>query len=717
MKASFTSKLFVLYFLLTKKKGGGNIMRSKRFVWVFLVLALVFVMQGSMQQSAEQLYQAGLYAEEVEGDLQKAIQAYTKVIEKFGDNKEIAADAQLHIGFCYEKLGRTEAIKAYEQVLENYAGQAKQVAEARVRLAALRKEEPAGLTMNRLLPPEVYLECQTLSPDGTKVAGIDFSKGQNVAVYDLAAGKLQFITNYDWKGLFTYVTIWSPDGREIAYQAGSFGAAAQQLWTSTLSGKSRMLFKNPHGNVAPCDWLEDGSAVLAVLENENNTYSLGLVSVKEGSFRELYRLHKAPGQKGDPAQAEAGASADVSPDGRLIAFSDGPQDGGRNIFILPTKGGAPDILIDHPADDREPRWSPDGRHIVFLSNRHGSWALWGIEIQDGKSAGEPFMALEGMEDAHLASWTKKGLLSRTSAVVRDIYSLEIDPQSFDVQGKPHILNFTPSGSNFRPQWSPDGKYLAFVPFQNLSGQFPSSIFVMPAEGGKARKFENPSGIWQWQPDSSGLWFFGQDEEKRPLFKRLELESGEWKTVSIPGAELPKPGVPSIAFSGDGKTFFYIKMGQGGSEPGIIAYDLETGRERYLLRKQPDEPQYFTVNASRDHKRLVTGLLGRILIVDVDTGNVERLEYEKENLTFPAWSPDGKHLAAVGRTREDGDFNEIFIISLTDGKVKSLDVSRYFSPGMRIMFTLDWSPDGKTIAYDTFKIISETNLIQNVIPKK
>ena len=168
-------------------------MRSKRFSWIFVTLVLVFVFQGSMQQSAEQLYQAGLYAEEVEGDLQKAIQIYTQVLEKFAEKKEIAADAQLHIGLCYEKLGRTEAIKAYEQVLKNYAGQAKQVAEARARLAALRKEQPVGLSMTRLLPAELLLECPVLSPDGTKIAGIDMTKGQNVAIYDLATEKKTFI--------------------------------------------------------------------------------------------------------------------------------------------------------------------------------------------------------------------------------------------------------------------------------------------------------------------------------------------------------------------------------------------------------------------------------------------------------------------------------------------------------------------------------------------
>jgi Tol biopolymer transport system component len=686
-------------------------MRLKLLVWICLGFVLAFGSLGIAQQTAEKLFQSGLYAEEAEGDLQKAIQIFRQVIQKFPGRNEIAAEAQLHIGLCYEKLGESEAIKAYELVLKNYSGQAKQVAEAKARLAALRKEEAAGLSMSRLLPPGVYLECQTLSPDGTNVAGIDFSKGQNVAVYDLAAHKLQFITNYDWNGMYTYVTIWSPDGREVAFQAGGGGRPSQELWISSLSGTSRLLYKNPHGNIAPCDWLTDGSAVVAVLENENKTYSLGLVSVRAGSFRELYRS-KRTGQRGDPAQAAIGASADASPDGRFIAFSDGPPDGARDISVIAASGGTPAVLIDHPADDREPRWSPDGRHLVFLSNRHGSWALWGVAVRDGKPDGQPFMVLEGMQDAQLASWTGKGLLSRTSAVIHDIYTLEIDPQSFKARGKPRVLEFTPTGSNFGPQWSPDGKYLAFA----AEPRFPSSIFVMPAEGGKARKFE-ASRMWQWLPDSSGLWLFAQDKEKRPLFKRLDLESGQWKTGSVPGGDLPKSTTPRVALSGDGKTFFYANMGQDGSEPGIAAYDMETGRERYVFRTPPDKPvRYMTVDASPDHKRLVTGIWGRILILDIETGHAEQLEFEN-GLMFPAWSPDGKHLVAAGRTKKDGEFNDIFIVSLADKKVKSLDVSQYFPRNMRIMLTLDWSPDGKTIAYDTLRVISETNLIKNLIPKK
>ncbi len=136
------------------------------FAFFLTTICLFFVFGNSpSQESAAELFEKAFYYEDVQGDLQKAIKLYEQILKQFSENRAIAANAQLHIGMCYEKLGKTEAINAYEQVLKNYAGQSKQVAEARVRLAALRKEEPVGLSVTQL---EVKsLVDPRLSPDGT----------------------------------------------------------------------------------------------------------------------------------------------------------------------------------------------------------------------------------------------------------------------------------------------------------------------------------------------------------------------------------------------------------------------------------------------------------------------------------------------------------------------------------------------------------------------
>jgi Tol biopolymer transport system component len=251
------------------------------------------------------------------------------------------------------------------------------------------------------------------------------------------------------------------------------------------------------------------------------------------------------------------------------------------------------------------------------------------------------------------------------------------------------------------------------------------LVVMPSEGGKARKFHKNNwraegnqvrgGGYQWLPDSSGLGFVLSDNEQRLTLPRLELDTGEWKISPIPVAGFSR-FMSTIAWSGDGKSFFFFKKEEKGIEPGITVCDLETGQERCLFRLRPGAsrggslPRLF-LNASRDYKRLAAGAGGKIVLVDTETGHVERLEFGREkSIGYPSWSPDGKHLVAVGNS------SEIFIISLPDGQLKSLDIKRYMPPG-RIQGSPDWSPDGRKIVFSTLQWRGESNLIQNLLPKK
>ncbi len=248
---------------------------------------------------------------------------------------------------------------------------------------------------------------------------------------------------------------------------------------------------------------------------------------------------------------------------------------------------------------------------------------------------------------------------------------------------------------------------------------------MPLEGGKARKFNRKTwhgvknvwlGSWQWLPDSSGLAYVLLDKEQHLTLARLELDTGEWKISPIPAAGFSR-GESNITWSGDGKSFFIIKKVDDGSERGITRIDLETGQEHCLFRMPLGRG--LTLNASRDYKRLATGRGGKIVLVDVETGHAERLEYKKR-LYGPVWSPDGKHLVVIGESNEKNASEfELFIISLPDGQLKSLNISRYLPRGSRYFgyWLPDWSPDGRKIVFNTVTFTGASNLIQNLLPKK
>ena len=75
------------------------------------------------EQQAQQLLSEAIYQEEVNGELEKAIELYQKIVTEFPNNRPVAAKAYFHMGMCYEKLGLHEAQKAYRALVNNYPDQ------------------------------------------------------------------------------------------------------------------------------------------------------------------------------------------------------------------------------------------------------------------------------------------------------------------------------------------------------------------------------------------------------------------------------------------------------------------------------------------------------------------------------------------------------------------------------------------------------------------
>ena len=73
---------------------------------------------------------------------------------------------------------------------------------------------------------------------------------------------------------------------------------------------------------------------------------------------------------------------DWSPDGRELIFSSNRDSGSFNLWTVAVDGSNPVQLTAEPSNNFTPRWSPDGAHIAFVSDRSGKKELW-IESSDG----------------------------------------------------------------------------------------------------------------------------------------------------------------------------------------------------------------------------------------------------------------------------------------------------------------------------------------------
>lgn len=129
-----------------------------------------------------ELYQEGLSKETAEGDLEAAISVYQRIVKEHPQETSVAARAQLHIGMCYEKLGRKQASAAYQEAIERFPTEMEVVEKARERLNSLEQSEQtrrpqigAGPERTRAVLEELdRMRDQISSFSGSLAVSIDF---------------------------------------------------------------------------------------------------------------------------------------------------------------------------------------------------------------------------------------------------------------------------------------------------------------------------------------------------------------------------------------------------------------------------------------------------------------------------------------------------------------------------------------------------------------
>jgi len=672
------------------------------------------IMATGQEQQAEKLLSKAVYQEEVNGNLQEAIRLYEEIVKKFPEYRSVVAKALYRNGYANEKLGNLKARQYYEKVINNYSDQPELVQLAQIRLnRMLKTEKPAdvqvaSLRLEDLSIINLYekgssivkgtsLDNSSLSSDGTKMAGIDYSIGQNVAIYDLKTKQIQLITKYDWftEGHgWTYFPAWSPDGKEIAYLFSDW-KGSYELQVSSLEGKTRTLLKNESntGQIIPRQWSRDGSNILTFKQDSSGFYTIGLVPAKGGSFTALYKTQwEGKFIKGD---------ASLSPDGKFVVFADGQKDN-LDLFIIDAEGGTPTELSGHPTNEIDPLWSPDGKHIAYIKETKGESFLYAIEMAEGKPAGQPFLIKEGMQNVDLINWTEHGVNYIVGLNLHDIYTLPLNPETGTPTGKPKPLDYTPTGSNTNPVRSHDGKYLAFISYADKP-----EVVILPANGEETRHYPiYAPGFWElslhdlrWLPDNSGLGFNVLSPLEISTVYRLDLATGKWQNWP-----LPIKGWTRTDQGPDENSFIYDKR-----NVGLYQFNIKTGETRNIF--QPDTSTWYIIKGlkfSRDHKKLTFMFQNTIkntnlMVLDLESGESRMLA---QNFWSPTFSPDGQKILTFGSS-------DMAVLSL-DGKIlHEFNLVKYFSPGTRIS-SFDWSPDGKQPVFMTRNIIFETYLMKNVL---
>ena len=696
---------------------------------VAVIVFLSFALGSLAPQNGYDLFQKALAKERGEGNLDEAIALYQKVIEETKD-ESLAAKAQLRIGFCYEKLGQEKAKlaqEAFQKVLDKYPAQTDTVKMAREKLVVLGKAQapslPAGgsLTVRKLCFSDF---SGSPASDGSFISFTDWGKG-NLAVRDLAVDNVRRLTKNATGDQFVGHSRVSPDKLKIAYSW--YGEDYQfGLWLINFDGSgNRLLYRGQNDwHIEPLDWSPDGRQILAVhsLSYPSRACQIVLVAASDGSMKVLKDLgRKVP------------SNMCFSPDGRFIAYDYPPgQSTSNDIFVMTADGSREIPLIENPANERLLGWTPDGRHVLFASDRAGSWGAWLVPIKEGQAQGTPKLVKQDIGLIEPMGFARAGTFYYgIGGWGHDLYAQHVDLEGGKLLGTPELAVQRFVGSNGMPAWSPDGEHFAYISRRTPA---PSSAvsFVLCLRSPKSGKDQEllPELDWfqwpRWSPDGRALIVVGSDRSNHLGEYRIDAFTGGVTPVLL--AEKDNYQVTNLVeWSHDGRSIYYVRNDWKKQTSEIILRNLETKQERKIAGLT-GKNRFFTLRSlSPDGGSLVALILDEdqkskvLTLMPSEGGELrELLELKgKEGFTGPrglAWAPDSrkilfaKFIKMTDQEQPNQGRNELWILSTETGEQRKLgDLMN--GPGVEISL----HPNGRSLVFSANVYKSEVWVMENFLP--
>jgi Tol biopolymer transport system component len=411
---------------------------------------------------------------------------------------------------------------------------------------------------------------------------------------------------------------------------------------------------------------------------------LVLVSLESG---EKVRLTRTPeGSYGDSGPA-------ISPDGRTLAFTRHSVFGRSDIHLLSLDASFKPIGEPRPLRTGVPNanyavWTPDGKEIVFCSRVWFASTLWRMR-SDGSGKATP-LAFGGI-GAYGPDIARVGHRMVYTKDVWDtnIWRVELDPAGHAARTPERFI--ASSTTDFNPEWSPDGKWIAFVSERSGSRE----IWVCEASSANPRQLTSVDAtgptLFRWSPDSQWIAFVTNIAGNDDIYL-IRATGGKHRRLTLDPARDSGP-----RWSADGK-WIYFRSDRGGQNRGwkvateggeAIAADQETpgtygpggvdrfqaaegtlwrtpaggGEREEILRGMHDNSfavsakgVYFTVRPQNSQQN---SIMDEIMFHDFATSRLTKIADLLPGRRSPSLggysvSPDGRYLLYTQCDRESDD---------------------------------------------------------------
>ncbi len=386
-----------------------------------------------------------------------------------------------------------------------------------------------------------------------------------------------------------------------------------------------------------------------------------------------------------------------SPDGQVLAYAANPDSdlygGNWDIWVAQADGGEPiNRTVDHTGDDRYPSWSPDGSQIAFWSSREGG----GFFVMPAIGGRPQRVAATGnMPVAELSPprWSPDGtelaVIAYDEGVNAEIISLG--------DGTSRRLPLTADVGALDLNWSPDGRFLAYVDATNLSAQV-TQLWLVDVETGATRSLtDGRSAYWSphWAADSRTIYFVSNEAGTMDLWQ-LRLDPAG---APAGAAEPVTSGVGMIraSLAPDGARLAYSRGRRVANVWRIPILDdrLATWNDAQQLTSDQAFIEFLDVSADGTQLLFDSDRNGdpAVWTSPVAGGEMRQLTSEDAPDWAPRWSPDGRQI--VFYSFRTGN-REIWIMSAEGG------VPRQITDAEGSDLVPTWAPNQNAVAFTSLR---------------